>query len=950
MTHVRTIAAGLFLGLIMMANTGWITAEPIEELNRFEPEITELPDGLHVAWHLPPAVFRDGAWTVDQFATDQTAGHYELPLRSFGIALPADADPTLTVLDVTDSKPIRLNSDLRIAPKPEGIERDADGSIVGGGFLDVAPLVEQPSEIASLQGVGTMAGVRLARLEVRPLIATANGQQLQSISHVELKIEFNSSIEQRTGGTRANQDLNRELLQHVINPSHLDPLPRQASKSGLISNRPTVFIETDETAGMVKVSYAELQAAGFPVEAHDLTTYRLYRGDSEIAWHVIGSGANADRLETGESLVFYAPAKHSRWMVGQVFKLVADFEPGRQFASISAAPASFPDGARTVSVVAEEDLVYTPQCFCGSLPLGRDGDRWIWKELKRPNAASADFAIETPDFDSGQKGKLNIWFIGFTDLEEENDHRARVELNGQHLGTLLWDGKAARQGVFDIPAGLLAESNSVTVILEETDALFDGVWVDAIQIDYVLADDVSGLSEQLSFRGENSRSEYEVAVAANQADAFDVTDPDAPILLNNTQLNNGRLTFADGTTGTHFYQITPFNSYLRPSRVRAAEPLAFSGYGASYLVITADEFENSLDDLVALRTEQGHRVGVESVSAIYDQFGHGQPDPAAIQAFLKHAWESWSPPPQVVVLVGDGHFDPRQNLAGSAPSLLPPYLVDTDPWMGETAADNRFVTMDGPDDQLPEMAIGRLPVNSTAELEIIIEKMKTHAAQNGSGNWLGTFTLVSDDTDEAGNFEEQSNEIIQTFMPAPWRTQHYVLHNDAESGDSILSSLKSRWNTGHSMVMFTGHSSFDQWAVERMFHEDEISSLPNTSRLPLVMSMSCFTSSFHYPENDVLDEQFIRTDGGALVTWGATGLGVSTGHDSLSAGFLETILNSDQSTVGSAAMAGKLQLVFDQSAHSDLLDTFTLLGDPATQMGFTKPEEFYSLYLPVSVR
>ena len=62
----------------------------------------------------------------------------------------------------------------------------------------------------------------------------------------------------------------------------------------------------------------------------------------------------------------------------------------------------------------------------------------------------------------------------------------------------------------------------------------------------------------------------------------------------------------------------------------------------------------------------------------------------AIRDFVAHAWRHREgPAPRFVLLVGDGHYDPKDNLARGETVWLPPYLANVDPWMGETAADNQ---------------------------------------------------------------------------------------------------------------------------------------------------------------------------------------------------------------------------------------------------------------------
>ena len=82
-----------------------------------------------------------------------------------------------------------------------------------------------------------------------------------------------------------------------------------------------------------------------------------------------------------------------------------------------------------------------------------------------------------------------------------------------------------------------------------------------------------------------------------------------------------------------------------------------------------------------------------------------------------------------------------------------------------------------------------------------------------------------------------------------------------------------------------------------------------------------------------------------MAEWGATGLGLSTGHQALADGFLRA-LYPPGATLGAAALAGKLNLAF----AFDLRDTYTLLGDPATRLNVTVTAWPYSTYLPLAWR
>ncbi|MCB0213515.1 MAG: DUF11 domain-containing protein, partial [Anaerolineae bacterium] len=96
--------------------------------------------------------------------------------------------------------------------------------------------------------------------------------------------------------------------------------------------------------------------------------------------------------------------------------------------------------------------------------------------------------------------------------------------------------------------------------------------------------------------------------------------------------------------------------------------------------------------------------------------------------------------------------------------------------------------------------------------------------------------------------------------------------------------------------------------------------------------MTCFTGFFHHPKTTTFDESLLRrSTGGAVAVWGSTGLGVGTGHDRLQAGFYQTISQNGGPDLGTAVLAGKLKLSA-LGYYQDLLDTFTLFGDPALRL------------------
>jgi hypothetical protein len=157
--------------------------------------------------------------------------------------------------------------------------------------------------------------------------------------------------------------------------------------------------------------------------------------------------------------------------------------------------------------------------------------------------------------------------------------------------------------------------------------------------------------------------------------------------------------------------------------------------------------------------------------------------------------------------------------------------------------------------------------------------------------------------------------------------------------------IRSAWNEGAGLIIYTGHASIHQWGAEQFLHLEDLGSLQNGNRLPLLLEMTCFTSSFQVPGFATLDESLLRhPKGGAVGAWGSTGLGIATGHATLAESFLAQVLGKNTS-IGEAALMAKLELAIQNPDHLDLIDTFTLLGDPGTKMNLSVGKDLF--YLPL---
>ncbi|HLE14822.1 MAG TPA: C25 family cysteine peptidase, partial [Anaerolineales bacterium] len=761
---------------------------------------------------------------------------------------------------------------------------------------------------------------------------------------VRVEVHYNAPLQPAGSELIAGDPLLAALSRQVINPEHLQPARQDFPKPKPALETPAdqkirAAIEVSQP-GVTAITYEALDTIGFPAGTVNPHNLHLARAGQAVAYE--WDGDLDDKFEPDERLLFFAEPRFSRWTERDVYFLWEGTTPGARMGSQTAEPAGLPDGTAWSETTFEKNILYTPDCYCAPIPAGRDGDRWTWDNLQVPSRQTASYAFALPAADSSQGGTLTVWLIGYTDLEGLPDHQVDFSLNGTYLGSQGWDGKQAVEVNINIPPGVLNAGENTLTLKLPVDRV-EGVWLDAYRLRFARGSAASG--ESLLFSGSEERSAYTVSLAsAAGLRAYDISTVNQPARLSGYEVNGNTITLGDPQDGTHRYWLD--TRARNPARMRLAEtPRTGALTGADYIAIAPAAFIPALADLVQLRQGQGMQVAVEDVQAIYDAYGGGRPDPAAIRAFLIHAYAAWNPRPTFVLLVGDGTSDPKRYNATSTKTHIPPYLEVVDPWAGETASENRYAAVDG-EDILPDLLIGRLPANSTTEVKTMAAKIVGYEAQAAPLAWSDQGMYVADNPDRAGDFPAMSEKVIHALPTPPLLPRRLYFDPQQVSREVFRDQLHDSWNEGAGLIMFAGHASILQWAEERFLEMEDIPFLENGKRLPVLLEMTCFTGSFQVPGFKTLDESLLRQPGGGVAAaWGSTGLGVLTGHRWLAEGFIARLYGDPNATIGEAALAGKLNLAKDGSFYDDLIDTFTLLGDPAMQVIHSDYQ-----YLPITLQ
>jgi hypothetical protein len=333
------------------------------------------------------------------------------------------------------------------------------------------------------------------------------------------------------------------------------------------------------------------------------------------------------------------------------------------------------------------------------------------------------------------------------------------------------------------------------------------------------------------------------------------------------------------------------------------------------VIITHGEFRDSLGPLVEFREAQGLSVALIDMEDVYDEFSFGhRGGPQAIKDFINRAKGHWRTPPRFVLLAGDASLDPRDYLGMGDYDLVPTKTLSTE--FIETASDDWFV--DANDDGLPELAIGRLPVRSVEEADLVVSKILDYEQSAKAGEGL----MVADQNDEEYNFEAMTVQIEAQVPEDIYLEEIFRGQNPSAKTD-----LMDRLNQGQLLVNYMGHGSAETWKGDLLTSSDA-RSLTNSPNLSFFVNMTCLNGFFHDVFTECLAEALIKAEqGGAVAVWASSGLTSAGGQAMLNQEIYRLLFNGEGLSVGEATMGAKRAV-----SDMDVKRTWILFGDPTTRL------------------
>lgn len=644
----------------------------------------------------------------------------------------------------------------------------------------------------------------------------------------------------------------------------------------------------------------------------------LTRDGAPVAWYPDVNAVKEGKIKGARGLFFYGEADETLYSRDTVYRLRPAFN-GQVMQATPLAPATVALGGSFL----ESRPVERDAFAATAISPDPESDYWFWDFVVsgNPTYGHRSFAFDAPALASGG-GTIEISLHGGTDTKVAGEHRASVAVNGTVVGETQWQGIAPRQETFAVPAGVLLETGNQVEITGTVGggAPYSIFYVDGFRIGYPRQFKASG--DQLAFTADSPVTATGFSNSAVRL--LDVTDPLRPLWITGAavapQAGSYGVSFHP-SAGARYFAAGPA-ALKTPVAARAWTPidLRATDHRADVLIVVPAGLKAPAERLAEHRRDQGLEALVVDLDEVADGFGGGIATPHALRDFLAYAYANWAVPPSYAVLVGEGSLDYR-NLLGYGDCVMPPLLVRAEG--GLFPADNRLADFTG--DGQPEIAVGRIPVLTAAELDAYVDKILDYESQE-SPAWASSALMLADSPDGGASFSADSDRIVSQ-IPGGYTVDRIYL--DAEPIAQARARLMQGIASGASLINFVGHGGLDRLSGSGLLTSADVAGLTNGDRLPVLTAMTCTVNRFAVPGVPALGELLVKSPaGGAAAVWGPSGLSFHGEARHLAELFYRRSSEADGSRLGDWILRSMADF---RALGGDglMLDIYNLLGDPA---------------------
>ncbi len=748
-------------------------------------------------------------------------------------------------------------------------------------------------------------------------------------------------------------------------------------------------IQTAEE-GIYRISYTDLESAGFPVATLDPRRIQLYHRGTQVAIYVEGQ---ADAVFNPTDFVEFYGKKNDGTLDANLYS-PSSFQPHNLYNIFSDSTAYFLtytlsplEQGRRMRAYKENNTTNLP-----AETYARDQIDYIIKDDYAPGRRfnSRDVTRLTA-FDQGegwtsrviQEGQNVVYTISgiqdpVNDLipsvevlitgRDNETHVVEISAgpspsNQRNLGSVSFIDYESR--VFTSPLNVSDFSAQgelfVTVFCRGLSGEDDLISVSYARVSYARVPDMRN-EPQKKFRfqaSSGSRAYVEVANVPDGSEIFDISDPANVEIVRFNRTGSDINAIIQNAAAERTLLIT---SNFRASFVRRAKMRRLDPQSANYIIITNSLLRNAalgyadpVTSYASYRSSDaggGYDTMTVNVRELFDQYSYGESTPLAVYNFMKKMVNQGRP--EYLFLIGKG-LEPQQNFYRNPNGFVEvtkddngrTYQIrDLVPTAGTPGADVAFTAGLAGTTYEAAVATGRLPANTSLDVAAYMEKVIAMESQPFDDLYRKKLLHLS------GGISATELLVFRSFMDG-----FAAVAEDIYLGGAVQTIQKDKLdlefeinineeiNSGLGFVTFFGHSAPSITDIDIGFVTDPNFGYNNPDKYPMFLVNGCQAGQF-YAADIVFGEDWITSRNlGAIGFIAHSSFGFQYALRRYSDLFYETAFgdslyfNKPIGNVQQEVARRYMNITSESPLTITQVQQMVLLGDPAASIfGAQKPD------------
>ena len=906
-----------------------------------------------------------------EFTNPAKPGSYKLPFREIVLAIPPNSKPKFEVV----SKNTREfpNTIPRVNPK---IVLGKDSTLLDQNFEGLPNYKQiQSPNIVEVQDYFWLRDFYCVHLKINTYEFDPGESKLSEFYNITLKVSFEKPVNFAKTNDKYPSLFDTELKKIISNYVEsnsfraINQVPLTDTTGSWIDfNYSFVKIGTFAD-GIYRMTKANLENAGINTSGINPTTFQLFESGEEQTVFVAGESDNT--FDDSDYVEFFGKqnfAKKSHHLINKdteeyneysdrytdttIYFLTWGKKLGKRINEINSSQKGIAD---TINFFFQRQHFEVNNWYqnlnndevANQAPNWNKNKTWYWDWLF---AQTKNYSIVLSDVYPNRRSKIYFKAVSGGSNIVENAHILSLSFNKNFIDS---------QNVNRFNQVLLSGDLNSNNLVNGNNQLSVQSYANGTNPNYLAIDwyeieypkQLKLINDSLLFKLDDSISSGLKVIKIGNATASEYliykTKPDYK-KIETYQVSGGNITFADSILGGESYVVITPDKPLKPKfyGLKQFKNLRSSSIQGEYVAITHPNFWSEAQNYVS---EIGNLFSISTqlinVEDIFDEFGFGYPDPHAIRLFCQSAFVNWQfPKPSYLVLLGDANYDYKQYRFKNDGVIGGGNYV---PSFGDPVSDNWFAVWDENALPIPQLFVGRLPINSGSELQYYLSKVKNNLS-SPFDSWNKRYLFFSGGRanypDEIAQLKNVNDNVINTLISPPKISgfyKHFYKTTSPQSdfGPYPSSEVQKAISDGGVFISYIGHSGTATWDNSI----NEVSQLKNTvNRNPLVTDFGCSTNKFAEPDIVCFGERFVLGENGqALGYVGNSSLGFTSSAYAVPKYFYQSLIEDSTANIGKAHLGAKIKM-FTQSGSSDVFKVFaltnTLIGDPIVSLKIpTKP-------------